>query len=489
MGSLQTSVGAYLKKDWSIIPAHNIRPNGECSCGRPHCANPGKHPRIPWSPYQTDRADESVAAVWWKRWPQANIAIVTGTISGLVVLDIDTARGGAESLYELEQEHGPLPDTPTVLTGGGGCHYYFAHPGANRTISGGSGFRPGVDLRGDGGIVIAPPSSHASGRTYAWEVSAHFEDVPLAPLPPLVEWLIERRPHVLGEDVNTRSSTFDIEKVLEQPIPEGERNGSLAQIAGWFASRGDGATVVYTTLSSVNARLCKPPLPEQEVKTIARSICRREERKAQAQQALEAKAADLSEDGDVAEDDRLVMARELWKQLGVEAVADWVVLHSADEIEYVLETVGDEIRLGNSLIVQRPLQARLLDFGRLWMTPVAAKQWPAKALLLRRLAREVIIDTTRVGDRLAEWPDSYLEGRPPPVDVPSETRKDYLRSGPILVNGRLYLRPNKLAEYVIAALGERVTTSQVRKLLRQAGWESSTLKCGDTTTRAWKDGK
>jgi hypothetical protein len=183
------------------------------------------------------------------------------------------------------------------------------------------------------------------------------------------------------------------------------------------------------------------------------------------------------------------MARELWKQLGVDAVADWVVLHSADEIEYVLETVGDEIRLGNSLIVQRPLQARLLDFGRLWMTPVAAKQWPAKALLLRRLAREVIIDTTRVGDRLAEWLDSYLEGRPPPVDVPNETRKDYLRSGPILVSGRLYLRPNKLAEYVIAALGERVTTSQVRKLLRQAGWESSTLKCGDTTTRAWKEGK
>ena len=156
----------------------------------------------------------------------------------------------------------------------------------------------------------------------------------------------------------------------------------------------------------MNARLCQPPLPEQEVKTIARSICRREERKAQAQEALEAKAADLSADGDVAEDDRLVMARELWKQLGVDAVADWVVLHSADEIEYVLETVGDEIRLGNSLIVQRPLQARLLDFGRLWMTPVAAKQWPAKALLLRRLAREVIIDTTRVGDRLAEWLDS-----------------------------------------------------------------------------------
>ena len=73
-------------------------------------------------------------------------------------------------------------------------------------------------------------------------------------------------------------------------------------------------------------------------------------------------------------------------------------------MEYVLETANDEVHLGPSLISQRPLQARLLDYGRLLMTPVPTKDWPSKALLLRRLAREVIIDSsTRVSDRISEW--------------------------------------------------------------------------------------
>ena len=240
-------------------------------------------------------------------------------------------------------------------------------------------------------------------------------------------------------------------------------------------------------LTSINLRLCQPPLPDEEVLAIARSICRREQRKAQAQEALAQQAEDLSEDVEVAEDDRLLLARELWSGLGVEAISDWVVLHATDEIEYVLETPSDEIHLGSSLIAQRPLQARLLDYVRKWMPPVAAKEWPSKALLLRRLAREVIIDsTTRVSDRITEWMEAYLEGRPPAEEVPSESRKDYLRSGPILVGGRLHLRPNKLAEYVNSALGERINTQQVRKLLRQSGWEPVILKAGDSTTRAWR---
>jgi hypothetical protein len=476
---------AYAKRGWSVIPAHHVTADGECSCGRSNCGNPGKHPRIGWVPYQTSAADETTITQWWSRWEQANVAIVTGAVSGLVVLDIDVAHGGDDSLHVLQMAHGKLPETPMVLTGGGGQHYYFAHPG-DRSISGGSGFSAGVDLRADGGIVIAPPSVHASGRSYEWEVSSDIADTPLAPMPPLVEWLVEQRPHVLGEDVNAKSATFDIETALESPVPEGERNHSMTQIAGWFAGRGDPEAVVYATLSATNQRICTPPLDDEEIRSITRSICRREARRAQAQVALEERAADLQDDSDVAPDDRLEMARVLWRELGVEAIADWVVLQSADDIEYYLETPSDEISLGVSLISQRPLQARLLDYGRILMTPVATKDWPSKALLLRRLAREVIIDSTRVSDRITEWLDAYLEGRPPAEEVPSDARKDYLRSSPILVNGRLHLRPNKVAEFCQAALGERATTSQIRKLLRQAGWEPVILKSGDSTTRAWR---
>ena len=477
---------SYARRGWSVVPAHHLRQDGDCSCGRPACGNPGKHPRISWTAHQTQAADEATIQTWWSRWPDANVAIVTGAISGLAVLDIDVAHGGDESLHVLEMAHGKLPDTPMVMTGGGGRHFYFAHP-MDRAIKGGSGFAAGVDLRADGGIVIAPPSMHASGRSYEWEASSDIADVPLAPMPPLVSWLVEQRPHVLGEDVNTKSAAFEIEMALDTPIPEGERNGTLAQIAGYFAGRGDSESVCVAMLTSINLRLCQPPLPDEEVIDIARSICRREQRKAQAQEALAHQAESLSEDAEVAEDDRLLLARELWASLGVEAISDWVVLHATDEIEYVLETPSDEIHLGASLISQRPIQARLLDYGRIWMTPVAAKEWPSKALLLRRLAREVIVDsTTRISDRITEWMEAYLEGRHPAEEVPRESRKDYLRSGPILVGGRLHLRPNKLAEYVNSALGERVNTQQVRKLLRQSGWEPVILKAGDSTTRAWR---
>ena len=85
---------AYAKRGWSVIPAHHVTADGACSCGRNNCGNPGKHPRIGWVPYQTSAADETTITQWWGRWEQANVAIVTGAVSGLVVLDIDVSHGG-----------------------------------------------------------------------------------------------------------------------------------------------------------------------------------------------------------------------------------------------------------------------------------------------------------------------------------------------------------------------------------------------------------
>jgi hypothetical protein len=98
-------------------------------------------------------------------WPTANVAIRTGTISGLVVLNRDDYKGGADSLEELERTYRPLPGTVLSLTGGGGLHYVFRHPGPpvkNKVETLGAG----LDIRGDGGYIIAPPSLHASGKRY-----------------------------------------------------------------------------------------------------------------------------------------------------------------------------------------------------------------------------------------------------------------------------------------------------------------------------------
>ena len=111
--------------------------------------------------------NEEIIDSWWTKNPRANIGIRTGTESGIIVLDIDPRHEGNVSLAQLEQKHGNLPVTGEVLTGGGGRHLFFKHPGG--TAGSKAGLAPGLDVRGDGGYVVAPPSNHISGRCYQWK--------------------------------------------------------------------------------------------------------------------------------------------------------------------------------------------------------------------------------------------------------------------------------------------------------------------------------
>ncbi len=131
--------------------------------------------------------DNGQITAWWGTWPRANVGIATGAVSGVVVLDLDPAHGGADSLADLERQHEALPLTPRVLTGGGGTHFYCTHPGGTLASSAGT-LGPGLDIRADGGYVVAPPSLHTSGRRYEWDAGAHPDDVSLAEIP---GWLLE----------------------------------------------------------------------------------------------------------------------------------------------------------------------------------------------------------------------------------------------------------------------------------------------------------
>jgi hypothetical protein len=206
-------------------------------------------------------------AEWFEtRWRDSNIGIATG--GGLLGLDVDPRHGGDASLAELERQHGPLPETPRVLTGGGGVHLYFAvnHPIGNRT-----GLASGIDLRGDGGFVVAPPSLHASGRRYAWELGASPDDVPLAPLP---VWLLER----LRADRPSGISRLPDEwaTLVRGPIAAGTRNDSLARLAGYLLRCRPAPHVVLELVRAVNQARCTPPLSDEEIVRTVDSIARRE---------------------------------------------------------------------------------------------------------------------------------------------------------------------------------------------------------------------
>lgn len=137
-------------------------------CGWPVFPTEGKRPLAAAAPHglRSATTDLTTARSWWQRWPDAGVAIVTGAVSGLVVVDVDGDEGVA-ALKALEAEHGALPRTRLAQTGGGGWHLLFAHPGVEVRNSAGR-LGPGLDVRGDGGYVIAPPSPHPSGSTYRW---------------------------------------------------------------------------------------------------------------------------------------------------------------------------------------------------------------------------------------------------------------------------------------------------------------------------------
>lgn len=174
----------YAALGWAVLPLYGLTA-GVCACGDAACKSPGKHPHRELVPHGVHDASKDEARIrdWFTRVPGANIGIATGAASGFDALDVDPRNGGDDTLADAERKHGKLPDTALQLTGGGGYHYLLAHDPAVRLRSPGRG----IDIKSTGGYIVAEPSSHVSGGTYAWEGSADPTDGhPIAPAPP---WL------------------------------------------------------------------------------------------------------------------------------------------------------------------------------------------------------------------------------------------------------------------------------------------------------------
>lgn len=258
---LLTCALQYAQRGWLVLPLHTPEKDGQCSCGKNACSSVGKHPRTQ-NGMKDATTNIGTIRYWWQKWPYANVGIATGLKPGIVVIDIDYNHGGDDSLAGLLRTHGPLPETWESLTGGGGRHIFFKHPGG--VVKNKVGLAPGIDVRGDGGYIVAPPSVHASGRTYTWELSATPGEVPLADIPPWLLQLLNTAPHQ-----EPASTSFP-----DAPIPEGLRNNTLTSLAGSMRRRGMGESAIAAALLAKNKHRCQPPLPEQEVRGIAQSVMR-----------------------------------------------------------------------------------------------------------------------------------------------------------------------------------------------------------------------
>lgn len=243
----------YAARGWSVIP---MQPRG-------------KRPLVAWREFQQRRAEADEIESWFARWPDANVGLVTGGVSGLVVLDVDARHGGAQSIADAEAAHGRLPPTVECLTGGGGRHLYYAHPGA--PVANRVALRPGIDVRGDGGCVVAPPSLHPSGMRYAWLPGHAPGERPLARLPEQVfarAGLVRPIGHAPGH----------WRQLIREGIDEGQRNNTLASLTGHLLRRGVDLEVALELMLAWNRTHCRPPLHDDEVVQVVHSIARLHER-------------------------------------------------------------------------------------------------------------------------------------------------------------------------------------------------------------------
>jgi len=241
---------AYAARGWSVVIVESR----------------GKRPLVRWEEFQRRRPGADELRTWFRRHPDANLAIVTGAVSGLAVLDVDPRHGGIASLARWERDHGALPHTVEVQTGGGGRHLYFAHPGSelrNRV-----GLAPGLDLRGDGGLVVAPPSLHPSGGRYRWLPGHAPDEVRPAPLP---GWLLEI---AHGEVLGPGPPHPGWRRRVRETVPEGLRNDAIASLTGHLLWYGVDPTVVEELLLCWNRVHCRPALSDDEVARTVESITR-----------------------------------------------------------------------------------------------------------------------------------------------------------------------------------------------------------------------
>jgi hypothetical protein len=216
---------AYARHGIPVLPVHSPAADGSCSCERPDCARPGKHPRLRHGLTEAS-VDPRRIEMWWSRWPAANVGLRTGVV--MDVADVDSP-GGWHGLRHLLG--GSMPVGPQVRTGGGGWHFWFRPLGHGNRVR----LLPGVDWRGAGGYVVAPPSRHADRTTYYW-VTAPGAEPPEAPaaLRELIAGPDPPHSHGQGPIVHpdryaSVALAAEVDRVARAPV--GTRNDTLNRAA------------------------------------------------------------------------------------------------------------------------------------------------------------------------------------------------------------------------------------------------------------------
>jgi Bifunctional DNA primase/polymerase, N-terminal/Primase C terminal 1 (PriCT-1) len=215
--------------------------------------------------FQDATTDPAAIEAWWRTDPNYNVAIATGKVSRVFVIDVDGPDAEAE-LRRLEDQHGALPSTVEVITARG-RHVYFSMPDLDLRNSAGK-IAPGVDVRATGGYVLTPPSIHPTGRRYCWSVDTAtvFASAPA--------WLLARIVTLAARGNGAmRPASW---RELIKGVSEGKRDTSATKLAGYLLRRHVDVLVTLELLHMWNETRCTPPLPAADIEKVVNSIAGKE---------------------------------------------------------------------------------------------------------------------------------------------------------------------------------------------------------------------
>lgn len=464
----------YLSRGWSCFP---LRPES-------------KEPSLKWEKFQKRLPNQEEVDEWARAGGATDsvdqVAVVTGKVSGIIVLDID----GAEAWDWLAEQGVTLDqNTPIVCTNAEQrkYHYYYKHPGfrvPNRIK-----FLPGMDLRGDGGYVVAPPSRHPDGHLYHWSPNGEPESNPTT----IPQWLMPfvEDPTLKSPKSHPKSKTTVkisptdllppdedwVTKAL-QGVNEGERNSTATKLAGYWCGMGMAESQVVEMVRSWNLRNTVP-LPDKELLTITHSIATKEARK---------RAAGGESQGVTPRHrpktfaERDAMLEGLSDRLGV-------------KIESISKTTGDDPKwdfdLGDEVCVrmtttqlfsQRQFQQKFLE--QIDLMPIKQKKWDSVIQTVSDIADKIDAGeeaTTTGALRLAV--QDYLSNNPP-EEWSDNKRPPY--GYPFIFQEKSYLFKDELYKFLVNSKWMKISPQDLAQRMRNLHMSPQNPRICGFRPRVWE---
>lgn len=427
---------SYANLNWSVIP---IKPKG-------------KRPLIKWEEYQKIRATEKQITNWWSKWPNANIGIITGLVSGLIVIDVDSNNGREGYIAIFKEMHNTIEQKtgkPDAI------QMFFRHPG-DQLYQNMVGLLPEVDVRADGGYVVVPPSIHPNGIEYSWVI----DPIEMG-LNDLLELPGELRSKLITQETSERKNIEGWVSEALLGVEEGKRTNTCVKLAGYYLRKFENdAEQTQILLQSWNERNT-PPMDWKVIDQTVQSIVKRE-------------AAKIKKE-----------AGEIIEKIEILDYPD----NSRRSFIVFLKGYNKSIEINiDTLLTFIQFKKRFAEATLDVLKPIKQDKWDT---ILRQMLPKATIKFMSCDETPDEIIADYINRRM----LEDPTTLDRLSNSLVIDNSLIHLRIQPIVDSLLSH-HDHLTRKEIGRILRRFGFENKitriqgeSLRCWVTPIKSWRQRK